>query len=83
MAEYLIWCPELGHSGPEDGKAIRAGEPETAVAIWAKREDAESADYWIAGGVGTTVVVRTQFGVDTTYRVRGEPSIDYFARATT
>lgn len=35
MAEYLIWCPELGHSGPEDGKAIRAGEPTPAAPSFA------------------------------------------------
>lgn len=80
MATYVVWCPELG-SGPDDGKTIKADDAEEAATIWARREDAESADYWIVGGDGTTVVVRDEHGQDRTIRVRGETSIVYFARA--
>lgn len=80
MATYIVWCPELG-SGPDDGKAIKARDAEDAATIWARREDAESADYWIVGGDGTTVMVRDEHGMDRTIRVRGEQCIEYYARA--
>lgn len=79
MATYIVWCPELG-STPEDGKTIKASEAEEAATIWARREDAESADYWIVGGDGATVMVRDEHGQDKTIRVRGEPIINYYAR---
>lgn len=82
MATYLVWCPELG-SGPDDAKSIKANDAEHAATIWARREDAESSDYWIVGGEGTTVMVRNEWGADLRIRVRGEPSIDYFARTET
>ena len=80
MAAYIVWCPDLG-SGPEHGKTIKASDAEEAATIWARREDVESADYWIVGGEGTTVVVRDEYGHDTTIRVRGEPCINYYARS--
>lgn len=80
MKKHLVWCPELG-SGPEDGREIMAHDHEDAACIWARREDAESADYWI-GGDGTVVVVRDHSGNEKTLRVTGEPDIHYRARAT-
>lgn len=79
MKTYLVWCPELG-SGPEDGRTIAAMDHEDAAQLWARREDAESADYWIVGGDGTTVIVRGPDGTENSLRVTGEPSINYRAR---
>lgn len=79
MKKHLVWCPELG-SGPEDGRTIMAHDHEDAACLWARREDAESADYWIVGGEGTTVMVRGPDGKDKSVRVTGEPAIDYRAR---
>lgn len=79
MKKYLVWCPELG-SGPEDGREIMAHDHEYAACIWARREDAESADYWIVGGDGTSVVVRDPDGEEKTLHVTAEPDILYQAR---
>lgn len=81
MKKHLVWCPELG-SGPEDGREIMAHDHEDAACEWARREDAESADYWIVGGDGTAVVVRDPGGDEKTLRVTGEPDIHYVARVT-
>jgi hypothetical protein len=78
MRKYLVWCPELG-SGPEDAKVVMAHDEEDAACLWARREDCESADYWIVGGDGTTVVVRGPDGTDQHFRVTGEQAIDYRA----
>lgn len=79
MKKHLVWCPELG-SNAEDGREIMAHDDEDAACLWARREDVQSADYWIVGGSGTTVVVRGPDGVERSIRVTGEPSIDYRAR---
>lgn len=79
MKKHLVWCPELG-GGPEDGRVIMAHDHEDAACLWARREDAESADYWIVGGDGTTVVVRGPDGADRSLRVTGQQAIDYRAR---
>lgn len=78
MNRYLVWCPELG-STSVDGRGLMAHDAEDAACRWARREDAESADYWIVGGDGTTVVVRDSDGKEHRLRVTGEPSIDYRA----
>ena len=80
MKKHLVWCPELG-GGPEDGREIVAHDHEDAACIWARREDAESADYWIVGGDGTSVVVRDSGGDEKTLRVTAEPAIHYRASA--
>jgi hypothetical protein len=79
VSPYVVWCPDLG-SGPEDGRTIIAHNDEEAACIWARREDAESADYWIVQGCGTTVHVRSNDGTEKVLRVTGEPSIEYRAR---
>ena len=80
MKKHTVWCPELGGSA-DDGRVIMAHNREDAACLWAHREDAESADYWIVGGDGTTVIVRGPDGAEETIRVTGEPSITYRARA--
>lgn len=79
MKKYLVWCPELG-SGPEDGREFMASDHEDAACIWARREDAESSDYWIVGGDGTSVVVCDPDGDEKTLHVTAEPDIHYRAR---
>lgn len=79
-ARFLVWCPELG-STAEDGREILSDDAEDAARIWARREDAESADYWIVGGSGATVVVRSPDGSECRMRVTGEPTIRYTARS--
>ena len=79
ICAYLVWCPELG-AGPEHGRQILASDAEHAATIWARYEDAASADYWIVGGDGTTVVVQAADGAKCRVRVTGEPCINYTAR---
>lgn len=80
MKKHLVWCPELGSSA-DDGKSIMAHDHEDAACLWARREDAESADYWIVGGDGTTVVVRGPDGADRNIYVMGESAINYRGRS--
>lgn len=77
---YLIWCPELG-STSDDGSSVTGYDAEDAAGTWAQREDAESADYWIVKGEGTTVIVRSPDGTEQSFRVTGEQAINYYARA--
>lgn len=79
MRKHTVWCPELGGSA-DFGREIMALDHEDAACIWAQREDAESAEYWIVGGDGTTVMVCGPDGAEQAVRVTGEPSIDYRAR---
>ena len=79
MKKYIVWCPGLG-GGPEHGREITAHDHEDAACQWARRSDADSADYWIAGGDGTTVVVRDSDGDEQTLCITGEPDINYRAR---
>lgn len=81
MKKYRVWCPELG-SGPEDGREVMAHDPEGAACYWARREDRESADYWIVGGEGTAVVVRGPDGAEEKLWVTGEQDIHYRAKGT-
>lgn len=79
IGDYLVWCPELG-SVPEDGRKFLAADHESAARAWARYEDAASADYWIVGGDGATVVVRGPDGSECRIRVTGETDINYTAR---
>lgn len=78
--EYIVWCTELGHESPEDGSRIRALSHEDAAKTWARREDACSADYWIAIGGGTEVFVEDMLGTQKRFHVRGEQDINYYTR---
>lgn len=81
MEKYLVWCPNQG-SGLVDGVEIKALDPNDAACIWAQREDSESADYWIVGGSGATIVVRDlACDKEITLLVTGEATIHYTARA--
>ena len=79
MNKYLVWCPELGSSA-EDGRQFAAFDAEGAACMWARWEDAHSADYWIVQGQGTTVIVRSPDGSESGFKVTGESDIHYSAR---
>jgi len=79
MNEYEVWCPERG-AGAEDAVTVRALHEEQAAEVWAKCEDAESAEYWIAFGDGAVVHVRRPGGATIELRVTGEQTISYIAR---
>jgi hypothetical protein len=79
VSAYTVWCPDLG-STQDDGRQLTALSPENAAKDWAQREDCDSADYWIVKGDGATVCVADETGAVHTFRVTGEPCIDYYAR---
>ena len=79
MRKFLVWCPEQG-SDADDARTVEAFDHEDAACKWARREDAESADYWIVGGDGAVVIVRDPDDVEETVRVTGEQDIHYSAR---
>lgn len=77
--KFAVWCPDQG----EDEQAARevwAYDEGRAAEEWARREDCDSADYWIVGGGGTDVVVRGEDGVTKHMRVNAEPDICYTSR---
>ena len=78
MTKYLVWCPELG-AAAEDGRDVTAHDFADAACIWARGEDGQSADYWIVGGDGATVMVRSPDGTEQSLRVTGEQDIHYRA----
>lgn len=82
MKQYLVWCPDLG-SDADDGFAVMAHNPEDAACIWARREDSNSADYWIIGGQDANVIVRDLQGVERALIVSGELVPSYRARSKT
>ena len=79
MRIYTVWCPDLG-SDAEDGHMFKARDPQDAACQWAKREDCNSADYWIVGGQDANVMVRSSDGVDHALIVSGETVAHYRAR---
>lgn len=81
MADYIVWCPDLGHEGLEDGQYVEALGHEDAAKRWAKNEDRNSAEYWIVGGGGTRVTVVDELGVQESFFVFGQQEIFYAARA--
>ena len=79
MAEYLVWCPEMGET-EEDARAYDGVSPRFAAQEWAARQDAESADYHIVGGKTSPVVhVQCQDGDTVRFRVHGETVAHYTA----
>jgi hypothetical protein len=82
MKKHLVWCPDLG-SGPDDGREIMAHDPEDAACLWARREDSDSADYWIVGGTDANVMVRDPQGRERALIVSGETAASYRARLKT
>ena len=82
MKQYLVWCPDLG-SDADDGFSIMAHDPENAACIWARREDSNSADYWIIGGQDANVIVRDLQGVEHALIVSSESVPSYRARSKT
>lgn len=82
MKQHLVWCPDLG-SSDEDGLRIMAHDPDDAACLWAKREDSNSADYWIVGGTDANVIVRDPNGIEHALIVSGETIPHYRARGKT
>ena len=79
MKKYLVWCPDLG-SDADDGREFMAHDPEDAACLWARREDCQSADYWIVGGTDANVKVRDPQGGVHSLIVSGESVPSYRAR---
>jgi hypothetical protein len=76
---HIVWCPEYGHEGPQDGKAF----PDTfydweAAEKWAELQD-EQGDYTIVGGSAVTVAVQASDGTVTRCAVYGESVPSYHA----
>jgi hypothetical protein len=79
--KFTVWCPEDGE-GPEDGRTITAIDAEQAAELWAERDDAEGAEYRIAGGWSEpTVVVSCVDGTQAAFRLTGLSSPVYSAHS--
>ena len=79
MARFDVWCPDDGE-GPEDARHVEAFNAEYAAEMWAERDDAESAEYRIAGQKSEPlVIVQAADGTRTRWRVSGEAVPSYSA----
>lgn len=85
--EWMIWCPDDGDEGPNDGRKVIADTPREAVEMWAQRKDQSSAEYSIARGNAVEVVVSpsvpTSESKDLRYTVSGEAVPSYYAQLLT
>jgi hypothetical protein len=81
MGRYLVWEPSCGQC-EEDAKKISAYDPECAVREWAEWSDYSGAEYSIAGGMPTLVLVRDLDAPKALleYTVSGEICPVYYAR---
>lgn len=76
---FHVWCPEHGESA-EDARQLRAGDHGAAAEAWAERDDLDSAEYRIVGGLPLTLRVRKDGdAVVRTFRVCGESVPSYSA----
>lgn len=78
----MVWCPEEGAEGPDDGRTFRNMEDhEEAALAWAQREDWSSAEYRIVSGKATpTVCVQSETGEVQRFQVSGEAVPHYSAK---
>ena len=79
---WIVWCPEYGHEGPDDGMPIPgAYDAQEAVETWAERSDKHSGDYTVigAGGDTTQVFAKSPDGEVTQWGVYGEQVPSYHA----
>lgn len=76
---YEVWSPDYG-STRDDARQIGASNPDEAACRWARRRDAEGADYLIVGGQVVTVMVALGDQVQA-FSVSGEAEPVYRARA--
>lgn len=77
---YTVWCPDHGETSPEEGKVLYAFDAGEAAEEWAKWTDWTSAEYMIAKGEGTDVVVQDHTGRRHQFTVSGEQTVVYTAR---
>lgn len=80
MTTYTCWIPEYGH-GREDGRPVKAGDPEHAACKYMEDYEARNAEYSVASGDGTmTVAVAVGDGPPEMFVVWGEARPTYYAR---
>jgi hypothetical protein len=81
MGTYIVWCPDDGEDGPDDGREFEAFDNAAAVEAWARRKDSHGADYDIVSGrVTPTVHVLDEDGTVQRFQVTGEAVPRYMAR---
>jgi hypothetical protein len=82
MAEYVVWCPEEGARGPDEGHVIKdAYDHAEAAELWAEWSDWSGADYRIVGGRFEPVLhVQGPTGEVQRFKVIGEAVPSYNAR---
>ena len=79
-AEFVVWCPEDGEDGPDDGRTFTALDHAGAAEAWAARCDSHGADYHIVGGRTQPVVhVQSATGEVQRFRLHGEAVPQYWA----
>ena len=79
---YVVWCPENGEDGPDDGMEVTGVRDHAdAAEAWAQSQDWHGADYLIVGGkITPTVHVMGPTGEVQRFEVSGEAVPSYRAR---
>jgi hypothetical protein len=77
---WIVWNPDGGDTGPDDGKRFRAFSAQNAVEEWAHRFENYDGEYTLEENPETVMVCPVDdTGNQRKFRVRARTSRDYFA----
>jgi hypothetical protein len=77
---WIVWNPDGGDEGPDDGRKFRAVDAQDAAQQWAYCAESEGWEYTLEEKPETVVVCRVDdIGSQRKFRVRAQTSRDYFA----
>ena len=77
---WVVWTPDGGDEGPDDGSKFRASDAQDAAQQWAHCAESEGWEYTLEETPETVTVCRVDdIGSRRKFRVRAQTSRDYFA----
>jgi len=77
---WVVWNPDGGDEGPDDGSRFRASDAQDAAQQWGHRFESHGCEYTLEETPETVVVCRVDdIGSQRKFRVRAQTSRDYFA----
>ena len=77
---WIVWNPDGGDEGPDDGYKFRAIDAQDAAQQWGYRVESHGCEYTLEEIPETVTVCRVDdIGSQRKFRVRAQTSRDYFA----
>ena len=77
---WIVWHPDGGDMGPDDGRKFRAIDARDAVEQWGHRFEIHSCEYTLEETPETVMVCRVDdIGSQHKFRVRAQTLRDYVA----